>query len=119
MTAQRTRKDGRTLTDSGYESSFRSGSLQSCVRVYCQPTMMTDDLVRKNSVGQGISQGQGNDAYGVNTPYKEALVKLAKAEDGGADGHGPWAPTLTGFTPGNESQTMKDYIDGKFIKQKS
>jgi nitrate reductase / nitrite oxidoreductase, alpha subunit len=119
VAAQRMRKDGRTLTDSGYESSFRSGSLQSCVRVYCQPTMMTDDLVRKNSVGQGISQGQGNDAYGVNTPYKEALVKLTKAEDGGVDGHGPWAPTLTGFTPGNESQTMKDYIDGKYINQKS
>jgi nitrate reductase alpha subunit len=74
VAAQRTRADGRTLTDSGYESSFRSGSLQSCVRVYCQPTMMTDDLVRKNSVGQGISQGQ--------------------------------------------SQTMKNYIDGGFIKEK-
>jgi nitrate reductase alpha subunit len=119
VAAQRTRKDGRTLTDSGYESNFRSGSLQSCVRMYCQPTMMTDDLVRKNSVGQGISQGQGNDAYGVNTPYKESLVKLTKAEDGGIGGHGPWEPTLTGFTPGNESQTMRDYIEGNFLKGKS
>lgn len=79
--------------------------------------MMTDDLVRKNSVGQGISQGQGNDAYGVNTPYKEALVKLTKAESGGIGGKGRWAPTLTGFTPGNESQTMLDYIAGKYLKQ--
>lgn len=115
--AHESRKDGRTLTDTGYESNFRSGSLQSCVRMYCQPTMMTDDLVRKNSVGQGISQGQGNDAYGVNTPYKEALVKITKAEDGGMGGKGAWAPTLTGFTPGNESQTMKNYIDGGFIKR--
>ncbi len=119
VAAQRNRKDGRTLSDSGYESNFRSGSLQSCVRVYCQPTMMTDDLVRKNSVGQGIGQGQGNDAYGVNTPYKEALVRLTKAEDGGIDGRGPWEPTLTGFTPGNESPTMREYLEGAFIKNKS
>ena len=117
VAAHRSRDDGRTLTSTGYESNFRSGSLQSCVRVYCQPTMMTDDLVRKNSVGQGISQGQGNDAYGVNTPYKEALVKLTKAESGGIGGKGRWAPTLTGFTPGNESQTMLDYIAGKYLKQ--
>ncbi|MBV9671756.1 MAG: molybdopterin-dependent oxidoreductase [Verrucomicrobia bacterium] len=119
VAAQSSRADGRTLTASGYESNFRRGSLQSCVRIYCQPTMMTDDIVRKNSVGQGISQGQGNDAYGVNAPYKEALVKLTKAEDGGVGGYGPWAPTLTGFTPGNESQTMRDYINGKFITRKS
>lgn len=119
VAAQRDRKDGRTLSDSGYESNFRSGSLQSCVRVYCQPTMMTDDLVRKNSVGQGIGQGQGNDAYGVNTPYKEALVRLTKAEDGGIDGHGQWEPTLTGFTPGHESATMREYMEGGFIKNKS
>lgn len=119
VAAHRSRSDGRTLTSTGYESNFRSGSLQSCVRVFCQPTMMTDDLVRKNSVGQGISQGQGNDAYGVNTPYKEALVKLTRAEAGGIGGHGKWAPTLTGFTPGNESQTMRDYIAGGFLKQNS
>jgi nitrate reductase / nitrite oxidoreductase, alpha subunit len=117
LAAARTRKDGRPITDSGYASNFRSGSLQSCVRPYCQPTMMTDDLVRKNAVGQGISQGQGNDAYGVNTPYKESLVKLTKAEDGGSSGHGPWEPTLTGFTPGNESDIMRDYLAGKFLKK--
>ncbi len=116
VAAQRTRKDGRTLTESGYESNFRSGSLQSCVRIYCQPTLMTDDLVRKNAVGQGISQGQGNDAYGVNTPYKESLVKVTKAEDGGLGGHGRWEPTLTGFTPGNENETMRDYLAGRFLK---
>jgi nitrate reductase alpha subunit len=117
--AHASRPDGRTITETGYEANFRSGSLQSCVRAYCQPTMMTDDLVRKNAVGQGISQGQGNDAYGVNTPYKEALVRLTKAEDGGLDGHGPWEPTLTGFTPGNESQTMRRYMSGGYLKRKT
>ena len=79
--------------------------------------MMTDDLVRKNSVGQGISQGQGNDAYGVNTPYKEAMVKLTRAEAGGIGGKSQWAPTLTGFTPGNQSRTMRDYIAGNYLKR--
>lgn len=115
--AHQSRKDGRTLTDTGYESNFRSGSLQSCVRVYCQPTMMTDDLVRKNAVGQVIGQGQGNDAYGVNTPYKEALVKLAKAEDGGLGGKGIWEPARTGLTPGNESEAMSAYLRGDYLKR--
>lgn len=114
--SHRTRADGRTLTDTGYESSFRSGSLQSCVRPYCQPTMMTDDLVRKNSVGQGIGKGQGNDAYGVNTPYKESLVKITKAENGGIDGRGRWLPVESGLMPGNESEVMKFYMRGGFLK---
>jgi nitrate reductase alpha subunit len=111
-----TRPDGRTVTETGYESSFRSGSLQSCVRPYCKPTMMTDDLVRKNATGQVIGKGQGNDVYGVNTPYKEALVRVTKAEDGGIDGRGKWAPVLTGLTPGHESELMMQYLNGTFVK---
>jgi nitrate reductase alpha subunit len=110
------RTDGRTLTETGYESSFRSGSLQSCVRPYCQPTMMADDLVRKNASGQVISKGQGNDVYGVNTPYKEALVRVTKAEDGGIGGRSPWAPVLSGHMPGHENEAMKRYLAGDFVK---
>jgi nitrate reductase / nitrite oxidoreductase, alpha subunit len=115
--SHKSRGDGRTLTETGYESSFRTGSLQSCVRPYCQPTMMTDDLVRKNAVGQAISKGQGNDVYGVNTPYKESLVRITKAEDGGIGGRGTWAPVLTGFMPGNESELMRRYLEGSFVDQ--
>jgi len=115
--AQQARADKRTVTDTGYESNFRSGSLQSCVRPYCQPTMMSDDLVRKNAVGQAIGKGQGNDAYGVNTPYKEALVRVTKAEDGGIGGKGKWLPVLGGLMPGNESTLMKEYLRGGFLKK--
>ncbi len=114
--SHKTRRDGRTFTDTGYESNFRSGSLQSCVRPYCQPTMMSDDLVRKNAVGQTIGKGQGNDAYGVNTPYKEVLVKITKAENGGVDGRGKWAPVMSGFMPGEEGEVMKLYLRGTFVK---
>jgi nitrate reductase alpha subunit len=111
----RERADGRSVTETGYESSFRSGSLQSCVRPYCQPTMMADDLVRKNSVGQTIGKGQANDAYGVNTPYKEALVRITKAEDGGIGGTGVWAPVRSGHMPGAENEAMKRYLRGDFM----
>lgn len=114
--SHKTRGDGRAITETGYESNFRSGSLQSCVRPYCQPTMMTDDLVRKNAVGQGIGKGQGNDAYGVNTPYKESLVRITKAESGGIGGRGRWTPVESGFMPGNEGEVMKMYLRGGFVK---
>jgi nitrate reductase / nitrite oxidoreductase, alpha subunit len=117
VSSHQTRADKRTLTPTGYESNFRSGSLQSCVRPWCQPTMMSDELVRKNAVGQVISKGQGNDVYGVNTPYKEAVVKITKAEDGGIGGKGKWLPVATGLMPGNESELMKQYLAGSYLKK--
>ena len=43
---------------------------------------------------------------------KETLVKITKAESGGLNGEGAWAPGTTGMTPGNESALMKKYISG-------
>ena len=50
---------------------------------------------------------------------KETLVKITKAEDGGLGGKGLWEPARTGFTPGNENETMKRYLDGGFIEEKT
>ena len=58
--------------------------------------------------------GEG-DNHAVNTVPKETLVKVTKAEDGGLDGKGIWAPATTGFTPGGESEFMKKYLSGELI----
>jgi nitrate reductase alpha subunit len=56
------------------------------------------------------------DNHAVNTVPKETLVKIVKAEDGGMDGQGIWAPATTGYTPANENPDMKKYLEGGFIE---
>ena len=52
------------------------------------------------------------DNHGINTVPKETLVKITKAEPGGLDGQGVWAPGTTGMTPGSESALMNRYLNG-------
>jgi len=58
------------------------------------------------------------DNHAINTVPKETLVKVTKAEDGGLGSKGVWEPARTGFTPGNENEIMKRYLDGGFIEEK-
>jgi nitrate reductase alpha subunit len=44
---------------------------------------------------------------------KETLVRITKAEDGGLGGKGVWAPATKGYSPDNESETMKRYLAGE------
>ncbi|MDO8136563.1 MAG: molybdopterin-dependent oxidoreductase [Candidatus Brocadiales bacterium] len=114
--AHETRPDGRAVSaDTGYQANFRYGSQQSLTRGWLQPTMMTDSLVRKNLLGQGIGKGYEIDIHAPNTCPKETLIRVCKAEDGGIDGRGPWDPVKTGFTPTMLSETMKRYLNGGFI----
>ena len=54
------------------------------------------------------------DNHAVNTVPKETLVRITKAEDGGINGVGIWKPGTTGYTPSNENEAMKKYIEGSF-----
>jgi len=115
--AHETRPDGRALSeDTGYQSNMRYGSHQSLTRAWLQPTMMTDSLVRKNYYGQEIGKGYEPDIHSPNTCPKETLVRITKAESGGAGGMGVWEPVTTGLTPGHENDAMRQYLDGKFVK---
>ena len=76
--------------------------------------MMTDSLVRKNDVGQVIGKGYEIDVHAPNTPPKETLVRITKAEDGGMEGRGLWDPARTGRTPARENEEMKRYLEGGF-----
>ena len=116
--AHETRADRRAVSeDTGYQSSFRYGSQQSITRGWLQPTMMTDSLVRKNYMGQEIGEGYEIDVHAPNTCPKETLVKVTKAEDGGMGGVGKWEPSRTGFTPAEENEDMKKYLEGSFLQK--
>jgi nitrate reductase alpha subunit len=47
------------------------------------------------------------------------LVRITKAEDGGLGGRGVWKPATTGFTPDNENDFMRRYLEGNLVKVKT
>ncbi|BDG61998.1 molybdopterin-containing oxidoreductase family protein [Caldinitratiruptor microaerophilus] len=114
--ANETRPDGLAISPTGYLAHTRTGSHQSCTRGWLQPTHMTDSLVRKAYMGQEIGEGYEPDVHAPNTCPKETLVRITKAEDGGPGGKGKWKPAASGYAPGSESEAMKAYLSGKFVR---
>ncbi len=114
--AHETRKDGRALSDDGYQANLRYGSQQSLTRNWHMPMHQTDTLFHKKKVYMSFFFGGEADNHAINTVPKETLVRIVKAEDGGLGAKGIWEPATTGFTPGNESETMQRYLNGQFIR---
>ena len=114
-----TRADGQAKSPvTGYQAMYRYGSHQSGTRSWLRPTLLTDSLVRKNLMGQGIGTGFCPDVHCANGAPREAFVKFTRAEAGGKDGKSPWEPIAMGICPTQESNKMKHFIAGKFIKVK-
>ena len=113
--AHETRKDGRALSDDGYQSNMRYGSQQSVTRNWHMPMHQTDTLFHKAKVYMKFIFGGEADNHAVNTVPKETLVRITKAEDGGLGGRGIWQPATTGRSPDAEDATMKAYIGGDLI----
>jgi nitrate reductase alpha subunit len=114
---QETRRDGLAKSpETGYQSMYRFGSHQSGTRSWLRPTLLTDSLTRKNLMGQAIGQGFVPDVHCANGAPREAFVKFTKAEPGGMDGKGVWRPVALGIRPTQESELMKKYLSGGFVK---
>lgn len=111
------REDGRALAgDTGYQSNFRYGSHQSVTRGWAPIMHQTDSLFHKKTGAMAFTFGFDVDNHAVNTVPKETLVRIERAEAGGMDGEGVWAPVTTGFTPGHEDTTMARYLAGDLTK---
>ncbi|GAB4325670.1 MAG: hypothetical protein Kow0010_08330 [Dehalococcoidia bacterium] len=116
VAAHETRPDGRAISeDTGYQSSYRYGSHQSVTIDWSMPMHQTDTLFHKQKIGQKFMFGGEADNHAVNTVPKETLVRLTKAEPGGLNGQGVWAPATTGFAPGGEDDRMRRYLDGGYV----
>jgi nitrate reductase alpha subunit len=117
--AHLTRPDGRAVSDeTGYQSNFRFGSHQSVTRDWSMPMHQTDTLFHKAKVAQAFIFGGEADNHAVNTVPKETLIRITKAEPGGLNGQGAWAPGQTGMSPGNENTVMRAYLAGSFSREK-
>jgi nitrate reductase alpha subunit len=111
------REDGQAKSPTtGYQAMYRYGSHQSGTRSWLRPTLLTDSLVRKNLMGQEIGKGFCPDVHCANGAPREAFVKITRAEAGGRDGKSPWEPIAGGTRPTQESDSMKRYLAGGFIK---
>ena len=118
--AHETRPDKRALSEGGmYQSNYRYGSQQSVTRNWHMPMHQTDTLFHKAKVFMSFIFGGEADNHAVNTVPKETLVRITKAEDGGISGVGIWKPATTGYTPSNENDAMKKYLDGGFLAGES
>jgi nitrate reductase alpha subunit len=116
--AHETRPDGRALSaNTGYQANLRYGSQQSVTRNWHMPMHQTDTLFHKAKAFMSFIFGGEADNHAVNTVPKETLVRVVKAEDGGLDGRGVWAPATTGFTPDNENDFMKRYLAGDLYRR--
>ncbi|MFQ5952567.1 MAG: molybdopterin-dependent oxidoreductase [Candidatus Omnitrophota bacterium] len=109
-------KDGLARNPrTGYQAMYRYGSHQSATRSWLRPTLMTDSLIRKNTVGQVIKEGFAPDVNCPNGAPRESFVKLTKAEDSGYDGNAMWRPARLGLRPTYDGALMKKFINGGFV----
>ena len=97
-----------------YQALFRSGSQQSCTRAWLKPTWMTDSLTTKGVYGQAVTQGFVSDVHCPIGAPREAIVKITRAEAGGLNGEGLWAPAARGLRPTYEGDVVKKYFAGGF-----
>jgi nitrate reductase / nitrite oxidoreductase, alpha subunit len=102
----------------GYQSFFRQGSHQSCTRAWLKPTLLTDSLVRKNNMGQGIDKGFEIDVHGATGNPREAMVRISLAERGGINGSGLWEGASKGMRPTYEDSDFMTYLKGGYTKKK-
>lgn len=100
----------------GYQALFRSGSQQSCTRGYLKPTWMTDSLIVKRLLNQGITQGFEPDVHSPTGAPREAMVKITRAEQGGIDAP-LWRPAALGLRPTYESDALKKFLRGDYSEQ--
>ncbi|HYG58185.1 MAG TPA: molybdopterin-dependent oxidoreductase, partial [Symbiobacteriaceae bacterium] len=112
-----TRPDGLAKNpETNYQAMFRFGSHQSATRAWLRPTLLTDTMIRKPLMGHTIGAGFEPDVHCANGAPKESFIKIEKAEAGGIDGKGLWRPAAEGFRVAYESEAMKKYLGGQFIR---
>ena len=116
---QRENPEGTAINKQGYVPTVRSGSQQSCVRSWLNPTQMTGSLVHKAYYTHELVQGYTIDLHTPTGAPKESLVKVSHAEKGGIGGKGNWEPAKVGLSPTHENAEMKRYLVGGFVKVKN
>ncbi|GIW44905.1 MAG: hypothetical protein KatS3mg077_2187 [Candidatus Binatia bacterium] len=111
-----TRPDGLAKNpETNYQAFFRYGSHQSLTRSWLKPTHQTNSLITRKLFAHEVTKGFQADVHCVTGAPREAMCKIAKAEDGGLGGKGLWRPVALGLRPANESPALQQYLRGGFV----
>jgi nitrate reductase alpha subunit len=102
--------------ETNYQSLFRYGGHQSLTRSWLKPTHQTHTLITRKSWTHEITKGFNVDVHCVTGAPRESIAKFTKAEDGGIGGKGLWRPVTLGLRPTTESDAVKQYLKGGFVK---
>ena len=84
-------------------------------RSWLRPTILTDEMNRKDLMGQSIGTGFAPDVHCANGAPRESFVKFEKEGDAGVDGERLWRPAKIGLRPTYETPGMEQYLAGGFI----
>ncbi len=117
--AHETRPDGLAKNEeTHYQALFRYGGHQSLTRSWLKPTHQTHSLITRRSWTNEVTKGFNVDVHCVTSAPRESIARFAKAEDGGIGGKGLWRPVTLGLRPSAESEAMKRYLSGGFVRLK-
>ena len=117
VAAAESRADGVAKNaQTNYQALFRYGGHQSMTRSWLKPTHQTHTMISRRSWTQELTKGFNVDVHCVTSSPREALARFTKAENGGIDGKGLWRPVTLGLRPSNESDALKQYLAGGFVR---
>jgi nitrate reductase alpha subunit len=102
--------------DTNYQSLFRYGGHQSLTRTWLKPTHQTHGLITRKLGSLELTKGFQADVHCVTGAPRESIAKFTKAEDGGIGGKGLWRPVEKGLRPASESEALKRFLAGGFVK---
>lgn len=115
--AHESRPDGLAKSEeTAYQAMFRYGGHQSLTRSWLKPTHQTSSLVYRRLFGHVLGKGFAADVHCVTGAPREAMARFTRAEAGGIGGRGRWRPVELGLRPTNESDAMKQYLQGGFVR---
>jgi nitrate reductase alpha subunit len=118
VAAHESRPDGVAKNpETHYQALFRYGGHQSLTRSWLKPTHQTHSLVTRKSWTHEVTRGFNVDVHCVTGAPREAMARFTKAEDGGLGGTGVWRPVSLGYRPASESESVKLYLRGGFVRK--
>ncbi|MDZ5812089.1 molybdopterin-dependent oxidoreductase [Halorubrum sp. AD140] len=105
--------------ETDYVSLYRRGGHQSMTRSWLRSTILTDEMNRKDLMGQSIGTGFAADVHCANGAPRESFVKFEKEGNAGIDGERLWRPAELGLRPTYETSEMERYLGGEYVDTES